>query len=63
MKSRLPRERQASLSTAERDEEGENHGRRREGDRDIPRDEQEGSPPEKMHYGWSPPEVEHSVAA
>ena len=31
--------------------------------RDIPGNEQEGSPPEKMHYGWSPPEVEHSVAA
>ena len=29
--------------------------------RDILGDEQEGSPPKKMHCGWSPPEVEHSI--
>ena len=29
MKSRLPRERRASVWTIERDEEGENHGRER----------------------------------
>ena len=75
-------------STAERDEDGENHGsgrkswemkpkggkrwreektwktkRGRSRVRNIPRDEREGSPLEKMHCGWSPPEVEHSVAA
>ena len=31
--------------------------------RDIPGDEREGLPPEKMLCDWLPPEVEHSVAA
>ena len=31
--------------------------------RDIPGDEREGLPPEKMLCDWLPPEVEHFVAA
>nr|CAN60559.1 hypothetical protein VITISV_035873 [Vitis vinifera] len=62
------------MTDGEKDEaERGKHRRRRKGDRDIPGDEREGSPPEKMLCDWSSPEkmlcdwslpdVEHSVAA
>nr|CAN80390.1 hypothetical protein VITISV_009401 [Vitis vinifera] len=51
------------MADGEKDEaERGKHRRRRKGDRDIPGDEREGSPPKKMLCDWSPPEVEYSVA-
>ena len=52
------------MEDGEKDEaERGKHRRRRKEDCDIPGDEREGSPLEKMLCDWSPPEVEHSVAA
>ena len=60
---RLPWKMEKTMADGEKDEaERGKHRRRRKGDRDIPGDEREGSPPKKMLCDWSPPEVEYSVA-
>ena len=61
---RLPWKMKKTMADGEKNEaERGKHRRQRKGDRDIPGDEREGSPSEKMLCDWLPPEVEHFVAA